>query len=146
MTDSKQLKAIATTYDGIVFRSRLEAIFYRYWQLQVIKHPKNTWVLEYEPPNYSNDVWTPDLYLKYATPGYSDPTKALIEIKPTTDRFRYDKYLPHFQLFNIDLILLCEPSLIVSFSKSGTLEVGCPDELLFKQASNDVYRHVKPNG
>lgn len=60
------MKAIATTYAGVNFRSRLEAKWAAFFDIA-------GWPWEYEP--FDMDGWAPDFMLKGAVP-------ALVEVKP----------------------------------------------------------------
>lgn len=143
-----ELKAIATKYNGIVFRSRLEAIFYRYFELDLQRiDPDENYCLTYEPEVWKTKTWNPDLSFCYKTEQLEQPKLVLCEVKPSAEKFNIFKYLPSFNEENnvcnyLDSILLACPESIIEICKSGSVHVIPIDEQLYKQASNDVYYEV----
>lgn len=73
MTDS--FEAHPTDYDGIRFRSKSEAVFYRAMKL-------NGWLVEYEPKDWICDGWSFDFRAAWQSPSGA-LVCSLIEYKPT---------------------------------------------------------------
>lgn len=79
-----EIKNIPTTYNGITFRSRLEARWAYYWDLIGLK-----WMYEFEGFDLNGEWYLPDFYI---------PEFGYIEIKPeggvTEDVLRKVKMMP----------------------------------------------------
>jgi hypothetical protein len=70
MSNPRKFKAIPTLYDGVQFRSRLEARWYAFFKLAGLAP-------EYEP--FDLDGWIPDIVIPSKT---YDGAPLLVEVKP----------------------------------------------------------------
>ena len=148
------MKAIQTEYNGILFRSRLEAR----WAI-LFDALKIDWVYEPECFELSNGLkYTPDFYI--------DKYDLYIEIKPNNDwmgeKYHYDRYksfskhlvvlagsYPSFNTFNYSNdyemgVIFCPCRKYEPLFYSGN-EVGEINELinndLYKEELNEVKKH-----
>jgi len=132
-----ELKAIATEYDGIVFRSRLEAIFYRYIQIDIGRYNEPFGIL-YEPAEYKIKGWNPDFFVEHV-----GRFTCLVEVKPSREKLKVLNYVKAFDHFDIDMVVTCCPDVMFLIHKNGKISYSLVNDVFYKQASNDVYHYLK---
>lgn len=100
-----EIKAIPTKYNGIEFRSRLEARWAVFFDQLNIK-----WFYEYEGyetpyGNYLPDFWLPNVKLRF---GEEEKTQGILfEVKPRSHNERHDKLEYIANALNVGGILAC---------------------------------------
>lgn len=135
MVKQGKFTAIATEYDGIVFRSRTEAYLYEYFKLT---YPGA--IILYESKHYATDEYTPDLIIG------SDKLHMAIEIKPRMEFAEPIKYGAWLMTFScMDDFIVATPRETKSFIDKRSITVPI-NEQRYKQAYNNVMREINPRG
>lgn len=119
----KQIKPKPTKYKGRLYRSRLEARFAIYFEL-------NGWTAEYEPLDFIK--WSPD-FLVTTNEGY----KFLVEIKPLDSMFEIKKYIKEFDFDNY-YMALCTPESAIVIGKDMVKHFDLTTESNFTEAANQI--------
>ena len=128
------MRAKATQFNGIIFRSRLEAYMYRYLQLHY--KPK---IILYEPKKYSTSFYVPDFIVS------SDEFHFAVEVKPTIDYANFKKYQRWMSFFTcIEHLKVVTNGEWKSISRDGQVTNDYWDRMTYIQAWNDVKSFINP--
>lgn len=129
------MRAKATQFQGIVFRSRLEAYSYEYLKL---KH--NPLCLEYEPKHFSLPYYVPDFIVSHNHYHFA------VEVKPSLDKADWPKYKRWRRQFtSIDRFFVMTKESIEEYLSHGVTEVSKLDRLIYFQAINNVKEEIRMN-
>jgi hypothetical protein len=126
------IEAKATKYDGIVFRSLLEARCYAYLKLT---YDLNIYEIEYEPNIIQiSHLWNPDFSITL-----NNDLCDLIEVKPVSLMFDSIKYIACADCLETTPQIICMDDLrCVTFNEMGGFKVTQHDEVLWVQTFNMV--------
>lgn len=125
--------AIATEFDGIVFRSRTEAYFYEY-----IKLTYNPEVLEYEPAHFvGNTDYIPDFIVS------GQDFHFCVEVKAKIEFAQWAKYRVWMDEFSaIEWVSVMTPSSCKRLLRSGRIMEERFNETTYKQAYNNIKHYI----
>jgi hypothetical protein len=132
---SYEIKAKATSYLGINFRSRTEAYAYEYFRTI---YPNS--IILYESKHYKYGYYTPDFIIG------NHKLHIAIEVKPNFEKADFERYCTWMETFScMDDFILWTPYGTLSV-KYGDTQPTAISDFIYKSATNTVMFNLNQTG